>query len=92
MPLVTDDTDRYATNRAEISHQPTRQRERQMRGFKSPISPPSNFFGHFANLSQPKTRDLGPGIGASSPDHHRDPASYFAHTPDERAGRSDRED
>jgi len=27
---------RYANNRAEVSHQPTRQRERQMRGFKPP--------------------------------------------------------
>ena len=36
MPLVTHDTSRYANNRAEVSHQPTRQRERQMRGFKSP--------------------------------------------------------
>ena len=36
MPLVTRDTDRFANNRAEVSHQPTRQRERQMRGFKSP--------------------------------------------------------
>ena len=36
MPLVTDDTSRYANNLAEASHQPTRQRERQMRGFKSP--------------------------------------------------------
>ena len=36
MPLVTHDTNRYANNRAEVSHQPTRQRERQMRGFKSP--------------------------------------------------------
>ena len=36
MPLVTHDTRRYANNRAEESHQPTRQRERQMRGFKSP--------------------------------------------------------
>jgi len=27
--------DRYANNRAEVSHQPTRQRERQMRRFKS---------------------------------------------------------
>ena len=35
MPLVTHDTDRYANNRAEVSHQPTRQRERQMRRFKS---------------------------------------------------------
>ena len=33
MPLVTHDTRRYANNRAEVSHQPTRQRECQMRGF-----------------------------------------------------------
>ncbi len=36
MPSVTHDTSRYANNRAAVSHQPTRQRERQMRGFKSP--------------------------------------------------------
>ena len=36
MPSVTHDTSRYANNRAEVSHQPTRQRERQMRGYKSP--------------------------------------------------------
>ena len=36
MPLVTHDTTQYANNRAEVSHQPTRQRERQMRRFKSP--------------------------------------------------------
>ncbi len=35
MPSVIHDTDRYANNRAEVSHQPTRQRERQMRRFKS---------------------------------------------------------
>jgi putative transposase len=35
MPSVTHDTARYANNRAEGSHQPTRQRERQMRRFKS---------------------------------------------------------
>ncbi len=35
MPLVPHDTTQYANNRAEVSHQPTRQRERQMRGFKS---------------------------------------------------------
>jgi putative transposase len=32
---VTHDTQQYANNRAEISHQPTRMRERQMRRFKS---------------------------------------------------------
>ena len=36
MPSVPHCTDRYANNRAEVSHQRTRQRERQMRRFKSP--------------------------------------------------------
>ena len=36
MPSVVHRTDQYANNRAEVSHQPTRQRERQMRRFKSP--------------------------------------------------------
>ena len=36
MPSVNHDTEQYANNRAEVSHQPTRQRERQMRRFKSP--------------------------------------------------------
>ena len=35
MPSVAHDTSRYANNRAEVSHQPTRQRERQTRGFRS---------------------------------------------------------
>jgi len=35
MPSVRHDTRQYANNRAEVSHQPTRQRERQMRRFKS---------------------------------------------------------
>ena len=35
MPSVVHETSRYANNRAEVSHQPTRQRERQMRRFKS---------------------------------------------------------
>jgi putative transposase len=36
MPSVNHNTGRYANNRAEVSHQLTRQRERQMRRFKSP--------------------------------------------------------
>ena len=36
IPSVTYCTNQYANNRAEVSHQPTRQRERQMRRFKSP--------------------------------------------------------
>ena len=35
MPSVIHSTRRYENNRAEVSHQPTRQRERQMRRFKS---------------------------------------------------------
>ena len=35
LPRVTHDTGQYADNRAELSHQPTRVRERQMRRFKS---------------------------------------------------------
>ncbi len=35
MPGVDHSTEQYENNRAEVSHQPTRQRERQMRGFKS---------------------------------------------------------
>ena len=35
MPSVVHSTRQYENNRAEVSHQPTRQRERQMRQFKS---------------------------------------------------------
>ena len=35
MPSVVHSTRQYANNRAEVSHQSTRQRERQMRRFKS---------------------------------------------------------
>ena len=36
MPSVEHNTVPYANRRAEVSHQPTRARERQMRGFKCP--------------------------------------------------------
>ena len=36
LPATIHDTDTYANNRAELSHQPTRARERGMRGFSSP--------------------------------------------------------
>ena len=35
MPSVAHDTSQYANNRAEVFHEPTRQRERGMRRFKS---------------------------------------------------------
>jgi putative transposase len=42
MPDVVHVTDRYANNRAEVSHETTRQRERIMRRFKS-VSQPQRF-------------------------------------------------
>ena len=36
MPTVPHSNDVYANNRSEVSHEPTRQRERAMRRFKSP--------------------------------------------------------
>ena len=36
MPTVSHINQVYANNRAEVSHEPTRQRERHMRGFSSP--------------------------------------------------------
>jgi putative transposase len=35
MPTVSHINHVYANNRAEVSHEPTRQRERHMRGFSS---------------------------------------------------------
>jgi len=35
LPKVSRDMQQYANNRVEVSHQPTRMRERQMRRFKS---------------------------------------------------------
>jgi putative transposase len=35
MPSVEHSTEQYENNRAEVSHQPTRQREAHMRRFKS---------------------------------------------------------
>jgi len=35
VPSVAHSTEQYDNNRAEVSHEPTRQRERQMRRFKS---------------------------------------------------------
>ena len=39
MPLVPHDTSQHANNRAEVSHQATRQRERQLSGMAMGIRP-----------------------------------------------------
>ena len=46
LPSVPHVTDRYANNRAEVSHQPTRERGRRMRRFKSPGQAQRFFFVH----------------------------------------------
>jgi len=43
MPALSHCSNRYANNRAEVSHEPTRQWERLMRGFKS-IGQAQRFF------------------------------------------------
>ena len=67
MPLVTHDTRQYANNRAEVSHQPTRQRERQMRGFTSRVH--AQRFLHIHGVIQNLFRvgSTPAEIGSSSP-------------------------
>ncbi len=49
MPDVIHDTSQYANNRAELSHQPTRVRERGMRRFKS-VGQAQRFLGVHASV------------------------------------------
>jgi putative transposase len=79
MPSVVHCTDRYANNRAKVSHQPTRQRERQMRRFKSAAhaqrflsvhGPPSRIsFGSAATSCGPSiigSCEHGPSVSGGS--------------------------
>jgi putative transposase len=50
IPEIIHVTDRYANNRAEQSHEPTRVRERGMRGFKS-VKQARRFLGAHAAVS-----------------------------------------
>jgi putative transposase len=66
MSSVKHNTARYANNRAEVSHQPTRARERQMRGFKAP--------GHALRLLSVHgviQNFFRPGRHQLSPEHYR---------------------
>ena len=49
IPETSHDTSRYVNNRAELSHQPTRVRERGMRGLKS-VQQAQRFLGVHAAL------------------------------------------
>jgi putative transposase len=65
LPSVEHRQHRYLNNRAENSHQPTRQRERRMQGFKSP--------GH----AQRFLSAYGPVAQHFRPRRHRFPASAY---------------
>jgi putative transposase len=65
LPSVEHRQHRYLDNRAENSHQPTRQRERRMQGFKSP--------GH----AQRFLSAYGPIAQHFRPRRHRLPASEY---------------
>jgi len=65
LPSVEHRQHRYLNNRAENSHQPTRQRERRMQGFKSP--------GH----AQRFLSAYGPSAQHFRPRRHRLPASEY---------------
>ena len=66
MPSVVHCTDPYANNRAEVSHQPTRQRERQMRRFKSPAH-----LQRFASVHSVVQNLFRVGRHLLRADHHR---------------------
>ncbi len=64
MPSVIHSTQRYENNRAEVSHEPTRQRERQIRRFKSAATPGSWY-------SASCGRDAGIAPGPRNSRRHR---------------------
>ena len=66
LPSVVHCTDRYANNRAEVSHQATRQRERQMRRFKSPVQ-----LQRFASVHGAVQNLFQVGRHLLRADHHR---------------------
>ena len=66
MPSVVHVTEQYANHRAEVSHQPTRERERQMRRFKSAAHAQRflSVHGFALNLSSPVAQNaLVPHLG-----------------------------
>jgi putative transposase len=65
MPCVEHRQSKYLNNRAENSHQPTRQRERAMKGFRS-MGGAQRFLSAFSAIS-PHFR----------PSHHLIPASHY---------------
>jgi putative transposase len=67
LPSVEHRQHRYLNNRAENSHQPTRQREQRMQGFKSP-GQAQDFLSAYGLIAQ-----------HSRPRRHRLPAPVYRH-------------
>ena len=67
-PSLSHITDQYENNRAEVSHQPTRQQERQMRRFKSPGQAQRflSFHGLVNNLFRQQGHVLSAGVLSSA--------------------------
>lgn len=66
IPETIDDTSQYANNRAELSHQPTRVRERGMRRFKSSVQAQ-----HFLGVHSAVYNLFNLGRHLVSADHYR---------------------
>ena len=71
LPSVEHRQHRYLNNRAENSHQPTRQRERRMQRFKSP-GHAQRFLAAYGPIAQHSKHKLSPGtrLSASGTSHH----------------------
>jgi len=77
IPSVAHDMRRYENNRAEVSHQPTRQRERQMRRFRS-AGQAQRFLSVRDGGRNPAHPGLGPSPERKRCDKHRRGASPAA--------------
>ena len=73
MPSVTHRSSKYLNNRAENSHQPTRQRERAMKRFTSP-GHAQRFLSAFSGIS-PHFRPRRHRLTADA--YHREMTSRF---------------
>ncbi|MFI2511297.1 IS6 family transposase [Streptomyces sp. NPDC018972] len=74
MPSVEHRQSKYLNNRAENSHQPTRQRERAMKGFRS-VGAAQRFLSAFSGISphfRPRRRLM------NAPDHRTEMTTRFA--------------
>ena len=86
LPHVEHRQSKYLNNRAEVSHQPTRRRERQMQLFKSArhaqqfLSAHSRIHNHSSSVASPPTNTVGPTASLFAPGA-RSPRLVMSHRP-----------